>query len=178
MTVTDRTHQCRVRTRHRRLFLLVCWAIIITFGLVGGGYLSGQTHVTSDAWVLLCNLLPGGMRTHGGIMVGLALVLLYGMPRHRLWSQIALVGTMFYSTLTVVLLVGQWAFGPVDWAAPWWYFMVAVLSGGIVYQSGGGPSLMCPECDEPKLLCRTCPSQGFCPIGREVRRAGQAGECG
>lgn len=114
------------------LWQVVRYSIAALYFWIGGGYFFGGEHsVNSQTLHLVENIEPGGLRTHGLILVLLA----FGIASRTAFQHQtsgALVLSLFYSLLTAALIIGGWTVHKPDWSAPAWYVFVAVLSFALV----------------------------------------------
>jgi hypothetical protein len=123
--------------RFRALWYLVAWCCALAIGIIGGGYALDGSRANrvgaQTALRLILNIEPGGLRTHGFIMVGISVLLIYGLNDYRRTTRLALMLLCFYSLATAMLIFGSWwAYGDITWGAPWWYLLVAVLATGLL----------------------------------------------
>jgi hypothetical protein len=119
--------------RFRLLWHIVAWSICITIGVIGVGYAAGGQRATSGkALQLVQNLEPGGLRTHGWILLFVSFILAATLHDYRRLTRWALVVALFYSLLTATLVFGSWLFYPVSWGAPFWYLFLSMLLASLI----------------------------------------------
>lgn len=117
--------------RLRLLWLGVCWVLVGVFVLLGSAYAVGGISVSpsSASYQAVQQYVPGGMHTHGGLMlvVGLGLVYgllgpLYGLPVLQHWVRRGVLGVLGYSTWLLVQFVASWALNGALAIVPavWW----------------------------------------------------------
>ncbi|MDP9012841.1 MAG: hypothetical protein M3O41_09365 [Pseudomonadota bacterium] len=122
--------------RFRLIWLFVAFCISGVFLIIGAGNAVGGGGITAgSSFSLLDNIEPGGQRTHGFILMALALFLVWGMPDFRRITRVALIMVMFYAVLVALLIFGSWVVNKITWGGPWWYLFVASLSAGLLVLS-------------------------------------------
>lgn len=119
--------------RFRILWYFVAWCVAAIFMVVGAGYLVGGNNATTqvNSYHLVLQV-ERSFRIHGAIMMGTAAFLIYGLGDYRRITRHALVVVLLYSLWVTVLVIGGWVSGDIIWATPFWYLLVAVLTGGLL----------------------------------------------
>lgn len=118
-------------TRHAAVaWYSICLGVAALLLYQGVGYLIGGAQATtSPGWHVLLALLPGGIRTHGGILFGLGLGLAVEAraPFDKV-MRVVLWALRFYSLLVAGCWFGSWWLDGVNWSAPGWWLFLAGLS--------------------------------------------------
>lgn len=105
----------------------------------GSGYAVGGAHVTqSSGWTVLTRALPGGMHTHGAIMVFLgAWLLLQLRGEYTIWTVWCLRVLRTYCILVAVSWFASWLQYGISWGAPGWWVLLAGLTVWMTFFSPG-----------------------------------------
>lgn len=136
--------------RFRLLWFTAAWILAGVLFILGGMYLFGGIQVASSAepYIVVQRYLPGGMRTHGAVMLALSLVLAYGLlgpayglPELRGHLRKVLLAVCVYSAWLVVAFSGAYLlrtspdttfFQAVNIAAVVWWAAGAIWAGLLV----------------------------------------------
>ena len=107
----------------------MAWGIMFVAVWDGAGYFSrGNVAAQGDTLTVLKNL-PGGMHTHGAIMLGLALLISYAMHDRPILASRVMLAVFVYSIYISVAIVAGWILSSsVAWSAPSKWFLVAWVS--------------------------------------------------
>lgn len=113
------------------LWQFVRYAIAATYFWVGGTFLFGGDRIHVEPTYHLIENIEGGIRVHGLILFMLAFVLA-SKPAFKRQTEMALLGTLFYSLVSTFLICGGWVLHKPDLSAPAWYFLITVLCVGLI----------------------------------------------
>lgn len=116
---------------HRALWLSFGAIICATATIQGAGYLLGGDAVASSpSWYVMRQVVPGGMRTHGAIMLALALAFSFVMRDNRArCSRYLLQAFSGYAFLVAVSIFGSWWItAKIVFGAPWWWLALAGIT--------------------------------------------------
>lgn len=118
--------------RFKLLWYGVAWALAGVYFFIGVGYAGAGSGVIQSKALNVAALMEGNLHVHGFIMIGVAVLLTYGLSDYRRVTRWALLLYMFYSTWTLTMILIGWAFYGITWGAPWWYLLTSFLSGYLV----------------------------------------------
>lgn len=118
--------------RFKILWYAVAWSLAGVYFGIGAGYASGGSVVIQSRALNVAALLEGNLHVHGFIMMGVAVLLTYGLNDYRRITKWGLVLYFFYSMWTLSMILIGWVFYGVSWGAPWWYLLTSVLSGTLL----------------------------------------------
>lgn len=127
---------------HRSLWLGVGWVLAAWALWQGISYVaSGNTQVHSPSLYVLAHE-PGGMRTHGVVMIALAVLFIYHLKETSRATKYVLEIFCGYCTLVTVSILGSWWLtGDVVLSAPGFWIAFAAISGALILYpppAGGG----------------------------------------
>jgi hypothetical protein len=118
------------------LFWRTCGWILSTWGLIQGvNYAStGNSRVYSPSLYVLVKFVPGGMRTHGIIMLAITVLFLYTMrtgDQHTRWVLEAFCGYLIFVTIAAF---GSWWLAPnkPNYAAPFTWLALAGIAAAMI----------------------------------------------
>lgn len=133
----------RSRDSHVLLWRSCGWVISI-WGLIQGvNYTStGNSRVYSPALYVMVHFLPGGMRTHGIVMLAITCLFLYTMrtgDRHTRWVLEVFCGYMIF---VFVMVLASWWLAPAPakpiYSAPFtWLAFAGIAAAMIAYPPQG-----------------------------------------
>ncbi len=129
--------------KHRMLWYTVGWLIAGVYVGVGSGYAVGRWTNTAERALKLLSNIEGSLRTHGVILLALAMFLCFALGHYSRLTWLALILSTFYSLVTAILIFLGWFFGPIAWGAPWWYLFTGALSAALMVYAppAGTPGL-------------------------------------
>lgn len=128
--------------RYRLFWTIVGVALSVTLIAIGSGYaFAGKAAAGGGgANFRVIELLPGGVHTHGMIMLVLALCNLWGLAQlYHLYTpsawaivRVCSVLILFYGVWVVCALVGAYWLNGQYSAGVWWYVLLVSLAGAKV----------------------------------------------
>lgn len=129
-------HSFLPRTRQQALTLwtFVGAVLALALALIGVGYIISPGNSKSTNLHVIEALVPGGMRTHGFILLMLAFGMTYAvLTKFDGRSKWVLRVTAGYSFLFAISMFGSWAVtGAVVWAGPIMWTALGGLAEGMV----------------------------------------------
>lgn len=118
--------------RFKILWYAVAWCLAGVYFGIGAGYASGGKGVIQSKALNVAAALEGNLHVHGFVMMGVAVLLTYGLSDYRRITKWALAIYFFYSFWTLAMILIGWVFYGISWGAPWWYLLTSALSAILI----------------------------------------------
>lgn len=118
----------------RSFWLAIAWILVGWTLWQGASYaITGNSQVHSPTLYVLANEVPFGMRTHGILMLALALLFVYHLKATSRSTKKVLRVFCGYNIAVAVSVVGSWwVTGQVVFSAPSFWLAFAAISGAML----------------------------------------------
>jgi hypothetical protein len=123
-----------LKSTHRSLWLGIGWVLSAWALWQGISYTAaGNGQVHSPSLYVLAHEVPGGMRTHGIVMICLAVAFIYQLKETSRATKYVLQVFCGYCVLVAISIVGSWWItDQVVFGAPGFWLAFAAISGVMI----------------------------------------------